>query len=143
MTPSELRIYHRLQMAAHRLQKAADRRVMAAAGVTTAQAAVLAIVKGQEGATQRSIARQLGLNESAMTAMVGRLSTLGLLVRTRDPVDGRTWNLELTAQGEAALAALGPAFGQINARISDALDPAALLTLSDALTRLTDAFDDA
>lgn len=143
MTPSELRIYHRLQMAAHRLQKAADRRVMAAAGVTTPQAAVLAIVKGQEGATQRSIARQLGLNESAMTAMVGRLSTLGLLVRTRDPVDGRTWNLELTAEGEAALDALGPAFSGINARISDALDPAALLALSDALARLTDAFDDA
>ena len=142
MTPSELRIYHRLQMAAHRLQKAADRRVMAAAGVTTAQAAVLAIVRGQAGATQRSIARQLGLNEAAMTAMVGRLGTLGLLVRTRDPVDGRTWNLELTAQGEAALDALAPAFGSINDRISEALDPAALLALSDALTRLTDAFDE-
>jgi len=142
MTPSELRIYHRLQLAAHRLQKAADRRVMAAAGVTTAQAAVLAIVKGERRATQRSIARQLGLNESAMTAMVGRLSALGLLVRTRDPVDGRTWNLGLTVQGEAALDALAPAFGAINARISDTLDPAALLALSDALTRLTDAFDE-
>lgn len=142
MTPSELRIYHRLQVAAHRLQKAADRGVMDTAGVTTAQAAVLAIVGGEPDATQRSIARQLGLNESAMTAMVGRLVAQQLLTRTRDPDDARSWKLELTREGDAALKALGPAFQSVNARIAATLEPEALVALCDALTRLAAEFDE-
>ena len=69
MSASKHRVYHRLQLVAHRLQKAADRTVMAAAGITTAQAAVLSIVAADGPVTQRSVARKLGLNESAMTAM--------------------------------------------------------------------------
>ena len=73
MSASKHRVYHRLQLAAHRLQKAADRAVMAAAGITTAQAAVLSIVAADGPVTQLSVARKLGLNESAMTAMIARL----------------------------------------------------------------------
>ena len=73
MSASKHRIYHRLQLAAHRLQKAADRAVMAAAGITTAQAAVLSIVAADGPVSQRNVARKLGLNESAMTAMIARL----------------------------------------------------------------------
>jgi hypothetical protein len=42
--------------------------------VSTAQAAVLFIVAAQGPITQRAVARQLGLNESGMTAMTNRLS---------------------------------------------------------------------
>ena len=68
MSASKSRLYHRLQLAAHRLQKSADRAVLAAAEITTAQAAVLMLVAGGAN-SQREVATQLGLNESAVTAM--------------------------------------------------------------------------
>ena len=142
MTPSQLRIYHRLQLAATRLQKTADRAVLEASGVTTAQAAVLAIIAGEGSATQSSIARQLGLNESAITAMVGRLVGMKLLQRSRDKVDRRAWNLRLTAQGRSALKELDKPFQGINTRISSVLDTEELVALSAALARLLEAFDE-
>jgi MarR family transcriptional regulator, organic hydroperoxide resistance regulator len=142
MTPSQLRIYHRLQLAAHRLQKSADRAVLEASGITTAQAAVLAIIAGEESPTQRSIAQQLGLNESAVTAMVARLVSMNLLQKSRDKVDHRTWNLRLTVQGRTALKQLDPPFQGINRRISSALGTEELLALSAALARLIEAFDE-
>lgn len=141
MTPSELRIFHRLQIAAHRLQKAADRELIAAAGVTTAQAAVLALIGRPGGAHQRQIARRLGVRDSAITAMVKRLMSLGFVDRTRAPDDARSWNLTLTEHGRAALDAMQPAFRGVNDRIAGALDSAELQSLADHLTRLSTAFD--
>ena len=97
MSASKHRVYHKLQVASHRLQKAADRAIIAAAGITTAQAAVLSIVASEGSASQRSVARKLGLNESALTAMTTRLRNLGLLDRLPDEVDSRAWSLRLTA----------------------------------------------
>ena len=73
MSASKSRLYHRLQLAAHRLQKSADRAVLAAAEITTAQAAVLTLVAGG-AVSQREVATQLGLDESAVTAMARRCS---------------------------------------------------------------------
>jgi DNA-binding MarR family transcriptional regulator len=43
---------------------------------------------------QRSVAKQLGLKESALTAMTNRLVSLGLLERKRDAADVRAWQLD-------------------------------------------------
>ena len=91
MSASKSRIYHRLQLAAHRLQKSADRAVLAAADITTAQAAVLLLVGSGRAVTQREVAVQLGLNEFAVAAMALRLIGVGLLERVRDAADARAW----------------------------------------------------
>lgn len=121
MSATSSRFYHALQIAAHRLQKQADQVVMQAAGISTAQSAVLAIVNGQPGLRQNQLASLLGLNESAVTAMVARLIKLNLLSRTRSDEDSRAWELRLTEDGKAALAAIEAPFGEINAMIDDAL----------------------
>ena len=59
MSASKSRLYHRLQLAAHRVQKSADRALLAAAEITTAQAAVLTLV-ARGAITQREVATQLG-----------------------------------------------------------------------------------
>lgn len=138
--PADLRIYHRVQLAAHRLQKSADRALIGAAGITAAQAAVLTLVEAAPGSTQRALARRLGFNESAITAAVGRLETSGALTRQRAPDDGRARVLTQTASGRDALERARAAFGDINARIGESLDDAALHQLADALDRLTAAF---
>jgi len=139
---SALRLYHRLQLAAHRLHKMADGRVLETAGVTAAQAAVLAIAADNATATQRDIAAMLGLNESALTAMAARLTALGLLKRTRSATDGRAWKLSLTERGHAARRKAKASFTDVNARIEALLSDQEIERLADYLDRLTTGFAD-
>ena len=121
MTARSSRFYHALQIAAHRLQKQADQALMEAAGISTAQSAVLVIISGSPGLRQNQVAALLGLNESAVTAMVTRLLKLGLLARTRSAEDSRAWELTVTAEGEAALKAIEAPFAAVNALIDEVL----------------------
>ena len=121
MTARSSRFYHALQIAAHRLQKRADQALMEAAGISTAQSAMLVIVAGSPGMRQNQVAATLGLNESAVTAMVNRLKTLGLVMRRRSGEDSRAWELQVTPKGEDALRAIEAPFAQINALIDETL----------------------
>src|SRR5262249_13058793 len=121
-------------------QKAADRVVLQASGVTTAQAAVLAVVAADRDATQRSVARQLGINESAITAMVARLMDMRLIERIRDDEDARAWRLRLTADGRTGLKKLEGPSRAVNARVEAALDAGELEQLADYLGRISEAF---
>jgi len=141
MAASKLHIYHKLQIAAHRTQKAADRAVLAAAGVSTAQAAVLSIVAAQGPITQRAVARQLGLNESGMTAMTNRLLSMGLLERLRNENDVRAWLLRLTPEGRTALKRIESPFRGVNQAIERALDERELTLLAEYLSRIANAFE--
>lgn len=141
MPASRNRLYHRLQSAAHRLKKAADREVAGAAAITTAQASVLSIVAETRGATQKDVALQLGLNESAVTAMANRLVDAGYLERSRSTRDARAWELMLTSAGEAALEDVRAPFRRINAAIESVMSEAEIDAMADALDRLIDRFD--
>ncbi|MGW1747446.1 MarR family winged helix-turn-helix transcriptional regulator [Streptomyces sp. NPDC002092] len=77
MSEPDQRLYFLLQRAAHQLRTTVDRRCLAAAGVTTAQLGALFAVRDQPGLTQQDLARVLGLRESAVTALVGRLTAAG------------------------------------------------------------------
>ena len=134
------KIYHRLQLAAHTLKKSADRTMMEAADLTTAQAAVLAIIKDVEDISQKQVAGQLGLNESAMTAMVRRLTRLGYLSKRRSKDDGRAWCLTVTNSGSKALAAMRGPFGEINRQIDSMFDEAQTEELAHILNRLITRF---
>src|SRR5947207_9341051 len=146
MSASKSRIYHKLQVAAHRLQKSADRALLAAAAINTAQSAVLSIVSGEVVArgsvTQREVARQLGINESAMTAMVTRLCGMGLLDRERDTDDVRAWSLKLTDEGRATRKRVEQPFRRVNQTIETALTATELARLADYLSRIAAAFGD-
>jgi DNA-binding MarR family transcriptional regulator len=141
MTAHSSRFYHALQIAAHRLQKQADQAVSAAAGISTAQSAVLAVIARSPGMRQNEVAHTLGLNESAVTAMITKLIGLGLVQRSRSTDDSRAWELSLTDEGTAALSAIETPFAKINALIDETLGDdvdefAALLgALSDRLVR--------
>jgi len=137
-----LRVYHRLQVTAHRIKKRADRRLLERPGLTTAQVALLVVVEARGTLTQRAAAAELGLVESAVTALVGRLVDEGLLSRSRDPNDARAWALRSTASGRRALERAGASFEEINRRIDDALTAAERAQLAVLLDRLSQAFLD-
>ncbi|MFZ5719252.1 MAG: MarR family winged helix-turn-helix transcriptional regulator [Pseudomonadota bacterium] len=115
------RLYHLLQTAAHRLKVRADRDSEGVAGVTAAQAAVMFVIAREGSTTQRSVARQLKLNESAVTGMVGRLMEAGYVQRTPSPTDGRAWQVALSPTGEAALDRFRVNLDVLNRQITEAL----------------------
>ncbi len=137
----KVRLYHRLQLTAHRVQKAADRALLDAAGITTAQAAVLAAVSDEEPVSQRRVADRLGLHRSAVTGMVSRLLDRDLLLRKPDPEDARAWRLSLSAAGRSAWREAGRAFERINRVFESALDSDEIEELAERLRRVGHAFE--
>lgn len=115
------RLFFLLQRAAHQLRTTADRRCLAAAGVTTAQLGALFAVRDEPGVTQQRLAAVLGLRESAVTALVTRLTKAGLITRRAHPREHRAVSLELTADGTAALRAAGPEIDRFNGQLRELL----------------------
>lgn len=140
MSAAQHRLYHRLQLAAQRAKKAADRALVEGEGLTAAQGAVLAVIAAEGGPSQRGVADLLGLNESAMTAMIGRLLTLKVVERRASQEDARAWSLVLTPSGEAALLRIETAFAAINEELGSTLNAQDADRLADYLTRIEAAF---
>ncbi|NUR66269.1 MAG: winged helix-turn-helix transcriptional regulator [Streptomyces sp.] len=130
------RFYFLLQRAAHRLRTSADRRCLAAAGVTTAQIGALFAVRDEPGLSQQQLARTLGLRESAVTALVARLTAAGLLDKSAHPREHRAVVLELTGAGAAALIAAQPAIDRFNAELRGLLGDDGFVATAGALERL-------
>ncbi len=70
--------------------------------VTDHQLSVLICLRHQS-VTMRELARQLGVGESAATAVVDRLVRQGLVVRCDDPADRRVVRLTLSADGDSVV----------------------------------------
>jgi len=81
-----------------------------AAGLTPAQHQLLLAVRGHDGdPTIGDVADHLMLRHHSAVELVDRAERAGLLLRRTDPDDRRVVHLELTADGEAHLAALSAA----------------------------------
>jgi MarR family transcriptional regulator, organic hydroperoxide resistance regulator len=133
------RLYFHLQIAAARLRRAADRRCLERAGVTTVQAAALAVIGAQPGTSQRTLARTLHQTEPAITTLVRRLIAADLVDRHVDPSDSRTRELALTDRGVTALGSANSAFAAINQHIDGLLTSVEVRQITDALRRVTEA----
>lgn len=133
MSAKKLRFYSRLQIAAHILKKRSDRRLLEVAGVTTAQMSALVIIESEETTTQTRLATELGLNDSAITAMVRRLIDLKLVARVRDDNDGRAWLLKLTKFGLEAVEATSSITDQTSAKVDELLGEKTIATVVAAL----------
>lgn len=136
MPAPDERLYFLLQKAAHRLRTEADRRCRDAAGVTTAQLGALFAIGDRPGITQRELAGMLGLRESAVTALVGRLAAGGLVDRRPHPREHRARRLRLTRQGAARLRAAQPEVDRFNAELRALLGDDTFLETAAALNKL-------
>ncbi|MEP3225828.1 MAG: MarR family winged helix-turn-helix transcriptional regulator [Parasphingorhabdus sp.] len=120
MNASQLKIYFLIQRTAHVLKKRADADLVESGGMSTAQAAVMAIVASENGVSQRHLADKLKQRESAITTMANRLLKAGYISRTRSDTDGRAWILKSTNKGQSALEKVSKSFAEVNAIIDDA-----------------------
>jgi DNA-binding MarR family transcriptional regulator len=141
MSASKHRLYWRLQLAAHYLQKKADRTLLLEANISTAQTGVLTVISRGQDVTQKDVAVALGLNESAITAMVRKLIALKYVERRKSDKDARARILELTKLGQEIQNNVKPPFKSINNQIETVLDKGEIANLSDYLQRLTRSFE--
>lgn len=136
MSAKDERFFFLLQMAAHRLKTKADAALVDAGGLTTAQTAMMAIIRAGGSVTQREVATKLKQRESAVGAITERLLKAGYITRTRSETDGRAWNLSTTKKGLKALDAMGEAFAGINALIDEAFPGREMTRVAEGLRRL-------
>ncbi|WAZ19421.1 MarR family winged helix-turn-helix transcriptional regulator [Streptomyces cinnabarinus] len=136
MPEPDQRLYFLLQRAAHQLRTAADRRCVAAAGITTVQLGALFAVEDRPGVTQQQLARTLGLRESAVTGLVTRLTTAGLLAKGAHPSEHRAVVLELTDAGATALDAARPEIDRFNTELRELLGDDGFSRTAAALHRI-------
>lgn len=136
----ERRLYFLIATTAHRLRLEADRRCQAVGGTTAAQAGVLFVIEAEGPVTQRQIARELGLAESAVAGMVGRLVGAELVSRRRSAQDARAWELSLTREGARRLGRIHRELHEFNRAMNDRAAPDELDAAVRVLTMLRDRF---
>jgi DNA-binding MarR family transcriptional regulator len=83
-------------------------RTMAELGITSTQASILFMVASGKCLLAADLAREYGIDASAVTRLIDRLEKRGLLSRVRSSEDRRAVRLALTPEG-LALAARMPA----------------------------------
>ncbi|ALL66490.1 Transcriptional regulator, MarR family [Paraburkholderia caribensis MBA4] len=78
------------------------------AEVTSVQYAALEILQKTPGVNQRQLGDELDVDRSTIADLVARMVRNGLIERSDDPVDKRSYVLFLTADGKKQLASLRP-----------------------------------
>lgn len=142
MSASEKRLYFLLQLTAHRLKKRADTELKATAGLTTAQAAALAIIAKDGPISQKQVADKLSQRESAVMTMASRLLDAGLITRLRSQSDARAWELEASKKGLSALNEIEKPFSELNKLLDTCLGEENMDRLADDLGKILKAFSE-
>jgi DNA-binding MarR family transcriptional regulator len=97
---------------------------------------VLSVLRAFGPQTPSALAAFLGMAPTTLSSWIARLSRRRLVRKRRNPDDGRSYLLEVSARGEALIERAGPAFGQVLERLNaelgeqrtDVLDSQAVLT---------------
>lgn len=75
-----------------------------AVGLTPAQLRVLQIVESKESVTPKELARQMGIGQATVTALVDKLVAQDMVRRTPSETDRRQTNIGIMPAGRACLA---------------------------------------
>ncbi len=97
------------------------RRELDAAGMTPNQFGVQSVIGAFGPVTPTDLAARLGMAAPTVSAWIKRLSEDGQVERKPHPTDGRSYLLEVTPAGRAALEAVFPRFGSALRRVEEAL----------------------
>ena len=92
-------------------------------GITSSQAALILFARTRARLTIGSAARLLGTDTAAVTRLVDRLESKGLVRREAAGHDRRAVTISVTETGEALAPSLLAAFQAVHHRVAAALEP--------------------
>lgn len=125
------------------LSHAVNQRTTARIGITSTQAGVLAMLAGGKCGVAAAVAREMGIDASAVTRMLDRLESRGLITRERSCEDRRAVHLALTPQGVDLARQLPPIYNEVLGLMLGDLEPAEIDTLKHTLRRILACTDEA
>ncbi len=133
-----LRAWERLHTVTEQLRRETGRALDTAAGLSPAEFTVLAHLSGTANGLRSSVcARAIGWDTGRLSHQLRRLEKRGLVTRGGDTTDGRASVVSLTDTGRRVYRrALGPHLAAAQEWFGDALSPAQVDALDDALTAL-------
>jgi MarR family transcriptional regulator, organic hydroperoxide resistance regulator len=140
MSSGRPRLFHLMALAQHRLVKATDAAFGDALGITTAQLGVLFVLDKSPGARLKEVGEALGVNKSAVTALVDRMEGAGLVRRQPADEDGRAVRLFATGAGIGKAAAARPILARLNARLTEGFAERETATVARFLESILDRF---
>lgn len=97
--PMDRRIFFMLMKAGRGLSKGMDRYLVKHLGVTLAQLGALFFLMKNNGCLLKELSKGLALNNSAITGLVGRMETNGLVTREPCHDDRRAFRIFITEKG--------------------------------------------
>ena len=109
-------------------------------GISTTQLGVLFFLQKNPAALLKDVSDALGVNASAITALIGRMEDAGLVRRQPSSDDQRAIHLFATASGLAKAAAARPALARLNARLTADFSQRELATVARFLDAILDRF---
>ncbi len=108
-------------------------------GLRVGALTTMTLIDANEGCSQVELARELGVDKSAVVAIVDELEACGLAVRDRSTLDRRRNELSLTPKGEQTMRAMYKIADAQEAAIRSALTAAEWAQLQTSLDRAYDA----
>ncbi|WP_322101985.1 MarR family winged helix-turn-helix transcriptional regulator [Paraburkholderia sp. J41] len=111
-------------------------RTVAELGVTSQQASVLFMVGSGKCLLAAELAREYGIDASAVTRLVDRLEKRGLLERVRSSEDRRAVRLALTPEGSGIAARMPGIFQNVTEQMCNGLSPEEVGFLKNMLRRV-------
>ena len=140
MSTAPHRLIHKLSLAQHRLLKSADLAFREAAGISTTQLGALFLLQKNAGALPKDLSDALGVNASAITALVARMEDAGLVRRQASRDDQRAIHLFVTTSGLAKAAAARPALARLNTRLTADFSEREIATVARFLDAILERF---
>lgn len=95
-------------------------------GITQAEAHVLALLAAEGPLTVHSMVAAFGHRPSTLTSVLSRLERHGLIERSINPADRRSFVILLTAEGTVAAGRVTETVAAFEAAVSDSLPPASV-----------------
>ena len=140
MSAKPYRLIYKLSLAQHRLSKSADLAFREAGGISKTQLGVLFFLQKSPGALLKDVSDALGVNASAITALIGRMEDAGLVRRQPSSDDQRAIHLYATASGLSKAAAARPALARLNACLTADFNERELATIARFLDTIIERF---
>ena len=111
------RLFYLMNRAQHKMFKFADIESENRIGLSVTQSAALMFISKNEGCLQKSLSDATGLNQSAVTGLIGRMNKNGLIERKPCSEDGRAHRLYLSDYGKEKLPEIFPLIGELNTKL--------------------------
>ena len=129
-----------MSLAQHRLFKTCDAAFREPLGISSTHLGVLWFLEKNPGALLKDVGDALGINASAITALIGRMEEAGLVRRQPSNDDQRAIHLFATTSGLARAAAARPALGRLNVRLTDGFSEREIATVARFLDAILERF---